>query len=76
MPLQHAEVLEAQEESLAAYRRLCAEGPPALHVPLAETLRYAQAHHSLIARFGRFPERNAALGRASTEPERRYLNRS
>jgi uncharacterized protein (DUF924 family) len=36
-------------------------------------LDYAQRHHAVIARFGRFPHRNAALGRASTPDEIAFL---
>jgi uncharacterized protein (DUF924 family) len=35
--------------------------------------RYAQEHHEMIARFGRFPHRNEALGRLSTAEEASYL---
>jgi uncharacterized protein (DUF924 family) len=38
-----------------------------------EYLKYAEAHRDVIRRFGRFPHRNAALGRASTEAEKAYL---
>ena len=37
------------------------------------TLEYARKHQDVIARFGRFPHRNAILGRASTDAERAYL---
>ena len=36
-------------------------------------LDYARRHHEVIARFGRFPHRNAALGRLSTPAEAGYL---
>jgi uncharacterized protein (DUF924 family) len=36
-------------------------------------LDYAQRHRAVIARFGRFPHRNAQLGRASTEAELAFL---
>ena len=39
----------------------------------AELTRYAVLHRDLIARFGRFPHRNAALGRESTQEELDYL---
>jgi len=40
---------------------------------LEETLRYALHHREIIRRFGRFPHRNAVLGRESTPGERAYL---
>jgi uncharacterized protein (DUF924 family) len=73
MPLEHAENLEAQDESVAAFRRLLAEAPPGLHAALAGTLRYAEQHRAIIERFGRFPHRNALLGRANTPEEARWL---
>ncbi|HVK50165.1 MAG TPA: DUF924 family protein, partial [Pseudoxanthomonas sp.] len=39
----------------------------------AEYQKYAQLHYDLIARFGRFPHRNEALGRDSTQEELDYL---
>jgi uncharacterized protein (DUF924 family) len=73
MPLQHAESLEAQEESVTAYRRLLAEAPQALSATFATTLRFAEAHRSIIQRFGRFPHRNRILGRPSSPQELAYL---
>lgn len=73
MPLQHCESADVQEESVAAYRRLVAEAPPELREGLAVALDYAQRHRNVVARFGRFPHRNAALGRASTAEEQAWL---
>jgi uncharacterized protein (DUF924 family) len=73
MPLQHAESREVQEESVAAYRRLLAEAPEELHGPLSSALRSAENHRAIIERFGRFPHRNRALGRASTPEELEWL---
>jgi uncharacterized protein (DUF924 family) len=39
----------------------------------SELTRYAQAHHDIIQRFGRFPHRNVILGRASTAEETEFL---
>ena len=69
MPLQHAEASAAQEESVAALRRLAAEAP-ATHKGLFQScLKYALEHQQIIARFGRFPHRNAVLGRTSSPEE-------
>ena len=76
MPLQHAENREAQDESLAAYRRLLAEAPPVLQELCADSLRHAEAHRAIVERFGRFPHRNAALGRVSTAEEEQWLAQS
>jgi uncharacterized protein (DUF924 family) len=65
LPFEHAESAEVQEESLALFRALHAEGGKAL----CSALDYAERHHQVIARFGRFPQRNAILGRESTAEE-------
>ena len=69
MPLQHAERLDVQEESVAAYLRLFEEAPTELRPFLAGVQRFASRHLAIIRRFGRFPHRNQALGRASTPEE-------
>lgn len=63
LPFMHAESLPIQDEGLKLYRAL---GD-------AEQLDYMQKHYDCIARFGRFPARNAALGRANTPEEAAYL---
>ena len=73
LPLQHAESLDAQDEALAAYRRLLAEVAPGFQATFAGALRHAEEHRSIIERFGRFPHRNRVLGRESTEAEERWL---
>ena len=68
LPFEHSEALADQERSLALFGALAAYTPTA-----AGFLDYAQRHHEVIVRFGRFPHRNAALGRASTPEEKDYL---
>ena len=68
MPFEHAEDLAAQEQALQLFSRL-GEDEPAL----ADLLRWARAHHDIVARFGRFPHRNALLGRVSTPEEEAFL---
>lgn len=63
LPLEHAEDLEAQRRSVVLFEALAD----------AEKLRFARIHHDIIARFGRFPHRNAALGRKSTAEELLFL---
>lgn len=74
MPLQHAELRDAQDESVAAYRRLLNEAPEELRAMFASALESAELHQSIIARFGRFPHRNRVLGRANTAEEETYLS--
>ena len=61
MPFMHSEDLADQERSLALQERL-------------GFTRYAEQHHAIIRRFGRFPHRNRALGRANTEEEQAFLD--
>ncbi len=63
MPLMHAEDEALQE--------LCVEKFEEIGDPQA--LDFAHQHADVVARFGRFPSRNAALGRESTELEKEYL---
>jgi uncharacterized protein (DUF924 family) len=73
LPLQHAESAEIQEESIAAYRRLVADAPAAQRAFFEDSLEFAQQHHHIIQRFGRFPHRNAVLSRRSTPEESSWL---
>jgi uncharacterized protein (DUF924 family) len=73
MPLQHAELGDAQDESVAAYRRLLNEAPKELEAIFASALESAELHRSILARFGRFPHRNRVLGRRDTAEEEKYL---
>jgi uncharacterized protein (DUF924 family) len=67
LPFEHAEDLVAQQESLRLFERLRAD--PASASPID----YAMRHYAVIERFGRFPHRNAILGRASTPGELDFL---
>lgn len=58
MPFMHSEDLADQDRSLALFERLGND----------EALAFAVKHRDIVARFGRFPHRNAALGR-DTRPE-------
>lgn len=60
LPFEHAEDRAAQERSLALFGALTRESG------LAGPLEWAQKHADVIARFGRYPHRNAVLGREST----------
>jgi uncharacterized protein (DUF924 family) len=73
MPLMHAESLDVQEESVAAFRRLMLEAPADLQRIFQASLDAAVEHRDIIARFGRFPHRNRALDRESTPEEIEWL---
>lgn len=63
MPFEHSELLDDQQRSMDLFRALGDD----------TYMKYAQLHYDLIARFGRFPHRNDAMGRAATQEERDYL---
>ncbi|MDM7941915.1 MAG: DUF924 family protein [Hydrogenophaga sp.] len=73
MPLMHAEQLPLQEECVARFQRLVDSSPEALRDTLAGNLRFAVVHRDIVARFGRFPHRNAVLGRTTTPDEAAFL---
>jgi uncharacterized protein (DUF924 family) len=64
LPFEHSENLADQEKGLAFYKA----------VDDADGLKWAQLHADIIRRFGRFPHRNAVLGRVSTPEERKFLD--
>ena len=68
LPLEHSESLADQEHSVRLFTALAAQ-----HPGCDGFLDYAGRHHEVIARFGRFPHRNAAFGRVSTTDEAVYL---
>jgi uncharacterized protein (DUF924 family) len=63
LPFEHSENLANQDRSLALFGAL---GDPTL-------MEAARRHRDVIARFGRFPHRNAALGLTDTVEEQAYL---
>jgi uncharacterized protein (DUF924 family) len=73
MPLMHAEDLAAQVRGIVAFATIAEEAPEALRPKLVEYVLYAVKHQKIIRRFGRFPHRNAILGRASTPEELAFL---
>ena len=76
LPLEHAEDLDDQEYSVQLFRALAKQGAkedPACKASLDNYLKFADRHHAIIARFGRFPHRNAILGRPSTADETAFL---
>ncbi len=64
LPLQHAEDLALQERQVRLFQRMEREASD----------RWAEHHHAIIARFGRFPHRNAVLGRETTPEEQAFLD--
>ncbi len=66
MPFMHSEALADQDLCV----KLAAERLPTTD----STVRHAQLHRDVIRQFGRFPWRNAALRRSTTQDEQRYLD--
>lgn len=67
LPFEHSESLPDQERCLALMREI------AVFPETADLPKWAEAHLAIIRRFGRFPHRNAALGRESTPEEIEFL---
>jgi uncharacterized protein (DUF924 family) len=68
LPFEHVEDLAHQRRSVALFERLAPELPSD-----NDALEYARKHLVIIERFGRFPHRNAILGRPSTPEELAFL---
>ncbi len=64
LPYEHSESIADQERGIALYS---AAGDP-------DNLKWANIHADIIRRFGRFPHRNAVLGRETTPEERAFLD--
>jgi uncharacterized protein (DUF924 family) len=73
MPLMHAEDLSRQDTCVASFEQLLRSAPTGLAYRLQDNLDFARQHRDIIARFGRFPHRNAVLGRNSTPQETAFL---
>ncbi|MDI1273506.1 DUF924 family protein [Polaromonas sp.] len=73
MPLTHAENLALQEEGVRRFTALLAAVPEAHRASVQNSLDFAVKHRDIIARYGRFPHRNNALGRTSSALEFDFL---
>jgi len=68
LPFEHSEDLADQDESIRLTTRLRDDTGD------ADTLKWAAIHRDIIVRFGRFPHRNAVLGRVTTAQEQVFLD--
>ena len=73
MPLMHAESPALQDECVLKFEALSRQSPPELRQKLEGNLKAAREHADIVHRFGRFPHRNAVLGRANTSEEESFL---
>jgi len=67
MPFEHSELMADQHESMRLFSALAEQ------TGLTEPLEWARKHFDVVARFGRYPHRNALLGRESTAEEIEFL---
>jgi uncharacterized protein (DUF924 family) len=73
LPFRHAEDVDAQKRAVELAVRDALHATPILKDYLIYSVDWARKHLDVIVRFGRFPHRNKALGRASTPGELDYL---
>jgi uncharacterized protein (DUF924 family) len=70
LPFEHSENLEHQRQAVKLFQQL-SNDPHS-----ASVIDYANRHMKVIERFGRFPHRNAILGRTSTAEEKEFLKQA
>jgi uncharacterized protein (DUF924 family) len=73
MPLQHAESRKVQKKSCEIYSRLSDAVSPTYKETFETVAQFAELHADIVEQFGRFPHRNAILGRKNTSEEDEYL---
>lgn len=74
LPLMHAEDRARQRRCVAEYQKLLAGAESEeMRKFFANNVDYGERHAAIVERFGRFPHRNAVLGRTSTEEEVEFL---
>ncbi|MCA9559084.1 MAG: DUF924 domain-containing protein [Myxococcales bacterium] len=73
MPLMHAEDRGLQTRCVAAFEALTASAEGPLKAHCENFTQYARGHRDIVKRFGRFPHRNALLGRETTPEEAEFL---
>ena len=73
LPFEHAEDLPHQDRSVELYESLVRGAPPELLPAMTDAHHWAVRHRRVVARFGRFPDRNEVFGRPSTAEELAFL---
>lgn len=73
LPFEHSEHWADQQQSVALFATLCRQVPPEWQQACQGFLDFAERHCVVVERFGRFPHRNAQLGRPSTAEELAFL---
>lgn len=75
LPLEHSEILSDQDASVRQFAQLSDDARAAFSPICASSADYAHRHRDVILKFGRFPHRNAILGRENTPEEADYLSK-
>ena len=73
MPLQHAESSKVQAKAVELYTKLAEAVSPTFQETFLTIAQFAELHRDIIDQYGRFPHRNALLGRENTPEEDEYL---
>ncbi len=73
MPLMHAEDPDIQDRCVATFQDLRDAATGRVREVMDRSLHFAKLHRDIVRRFGRFPHRNAILGRPSTPEELAFL---
>jgi uncharacterized protein (DUF924 family) len=74
MPLMHSEELSVQERCVGLFLQLTNEVTGTTRANMLSRVGFAERHRDIVKKFGRFPHRNAILGRASTPDELDFLD--
>lgn len=75
LPFEHSEAMTDQKKSVRVFETLLQDARSTFRPKCVGFLDYAHQHRDVIERFGRFPHRNAVLGRTNTEAEAEYLSK-
>lgn len=73
-PFHHAESVTAQDRGIELVKEMLDEYPPEWHPYIQQSVDGFTRHRNIVAEFGRFPHRNAVLGRQTSDDEQRYLD--
>jgi len=73
MPFEHSENLADQREAIQLFEKLMTVATDDTRAAFKSALDYAHRHAEVIKKFGRFPHRNAVLGRTTTSTEQAFL---
>lgn len=76
MPFEHSESATDQRRSVDKFTELLEQCEPEHKPQFASALDFARRHAKVVQKFGRFPHRNAMLGRTTTSAEKAFLRKS